>query len=254
MVERLVAFFAWLGRLFVAPVRPGSAVMLDADGPRRRFGTFGCVVRQDGKRYILSCAHVFQGGKRGDPVRLYDVDGDRTKRRLGALAHTPSRDAHSIDCALVAIEWSARVRASFPPPVGSAVGEPFPVDDLRIVPNNRIAGRVDVQAFGATTPYTRGGASFGVFSILSSRSPRSRKSEWKTEPPLIIIKPALDSNLDFCAEGDSGALVLTVGSAGHPARPLGLLVATDDDGIGRFGYAIPIGRVLDALKVRIDPG
>lgn len=261
----ITGVFVWGVRLFSAPVRPGSALSVKGkEDPS--FGTLGCVVSRNGERYVLTCAHVLQGGKSGDGVHLYDLARRRLRRCIGMIRHLPRETASALDCALVSILWPARVHASFPYAAGRVSREPFPLSELRIVNRSRIDGRIDVQAFGANSGHIKGGASVEVYSVLEGRPRTKRKGHravsqiaWVTGPPFIAIKPTHEPNR-FCQYGDSGALVLTMGSEAEPSRPLGLLVSTDiardDQQFGLFGYAIPIQRVLQELgssaRIEID--
>lgn len=239
----------WLVRLFQRPIRPGGAIMLEkSPSGDVRLGTYGCMVTHSGRKYLLSCAHVFERGKQGDRVISADIDARSRGRMVGMLGMV-SRDT---DSALVRAHWPARVVPGFPRSVGRVDPTPFPIDSLSFVPRNAIEGRVYVQALGAVSKHTVGFAATGVFSTLTySKVPNKKgkaagqkQSAYSISPPYIEVKPDLEHISDFCKEGDSGALLLTAPAQERP-QPLGLLVALRKDGLGDFGLAVPIQRVLD---------
>ncbi len=215
-----------------------------------RLGTYGCMVIHTGKRYLLSCAHVFERGKLGDGVICVDIVASVRGRLVGHL----SRQSKSTDFALMQAHWPARVVPGFPRRVGSVDPAPFPIDALSFVPRNAIDGRVHVQALGAVSNHTVGFAATGVFSTLTYSKTPTRKGKasgqrpvsYSISPPYIEVKPDFEHTSDFCKEGDSGALLLTAPQGGRP-QPLGLLVALKKDGLGDFGLAVPIQRVLDEI-------
>lgn len=248
----MVDVFIWLVRLFQRPIRPGQAIMLErSPAGDARFGTYGCMVMHTGKKYLLSCAAVFERGSQGDRVVCAE-SGARTGR--GRMVGKLSMVSKSADCALVQSHWPARVVPEFPRRVGAVDPVPFPMESLSFVPRNVIDGRVCVQALGAVSRHTVGFAATGVFSTLTYAKTLNKKGKasgqkqvaYSISPPYIEVKPDLEHISDFCKEGDSGALLLTAPLRERP-QPLGLLVALRKDGLGDFGLAVPIQRVLDEI-------
>ncbi|MFM9956867.1 MAG: hypothetical protein ACKVZJ_02225 [Phycisphaerales bacterium] len=251
MVDVLVGIMVWVKRLFQRPVRPGSTIMLErARKGEERFGTYGCMVWHAGKKYLLSCAHVFERGKTGDGAICFDIRSGVSERTVGRLA----RVVRSEDFALVESHWSARVLPTFPPSVGRVDPTPFPIESLSFVPSNTLNGRALVQSLGAVSTHAKGFAASGVFLTMTytrtaakkRKSAEDSQSDYTLSPPFIEVKPDLQNTPDFCKKGDSGALLLTAPKQGLP-QPLGLLVGIRKDGLGDFGLAVPIQRVLDEI-------
>ncbi|HBS28296.1 MAG TPA: hypothetical protein DEB06_02340 [Phycisphaerales bacterium] len=247
----MINFFVWLTRCFMRPIRPGQPIMLDrASADDRWFGTYGCMVEHAGRRYLLSCGHTFEGGKQGDTVAWLNMRSRKPGRRVGSLAKVNK----GTDSSLIGAHWPARVVPGFPRRIGRVDPNPFPMDSLSFVPRTAIHGRVLVQAVGAVSGLTVGYAASGVFSpITYTRHPGKKRTRsaaapasYTLNPAFIEVKPDLSLNPDFCQEGDSGALLLTTPGRGLP-QPLGLLVAVRRDGLGDFGLAVPIQRVLDDI-------
>lgn len=250
----MIELMLWLVRLFQRPIRPGDAISLIRKPTETwRYGTFGCLLRWRGDRYLLSCAHVFDAGKPGDLAGLFDVRRKKPARPIGPLTHVSG--AH--DYALIKVRWTARVKETFPREIGRVDRTPFPIRELKFVPRHELAGRVPVQAIGATSGHTTGFAATGAFSTFNYET--GEGVDYVISPPFIEIKPTREKSFHFCRKGDSGALILAMPdreSTGVRSQPLGLLVAVRKDGLGDFGLAVPIERVLDDLsgaELRIGP-
>lgn len=275
MVHRVFDLLAWCSSFLVPPVRPGAAITRP-DGPkdgsgRPLFGTFGCVVSVDGKKHMLSCAHVFGTDAVDASVRLYDVKRGRSARKIGTVRkQTLPGSAGGADCALIQVRRTARVHAAFPDKSLRVDPEPIDADKLKIRASTSSAGPVSVRAFGAASGQMLGRAQIGAFAVVTPIIDPKGTTTWETEPPTIVISQDGAKAVPFCTSGDSGAVVLTdegrSSSPNHPrrgrqhlgsrsgsgpSRPLGLLLrAETPKPLGPFlrrGYAIPIKRVLDEI-------
>jgi hypothetical protein len=244
----LPLLLSWLLGLFSRRMLPGDGIVLDGGSG---YGTFGCIVRQGRERFILTAAHVLEGAEPGQRVRRFDVPRLRPERVIGSFEPLKREVMNALDCAIVKPRFGARIGSSFPREFEPICDEPFPMKDLRFVHGVMVHDHAKaVRAVGAKTPRMVGGASCEAYARL-------KVDQLEFEPPLIVIKSDYSNETDFCAGGDSGALVLTMAEPEFPARPLGLLVARlKTEQIGWFGLAIPIERILPQIGkgAKIDSG
>ena len=236
----------WFLQWFYKPVKPGAGVYVVRRTGKKHICTFGCIIKYAEKRHILTCAHVFENTSKAPSVHSY-THKHRSGRTLG---HAKSV-SKGLDYALVRVKRNTRVHASFPKPIGKISPTVYPTDALNFVEPTKLKGRLEVQILGSNNAHPKKGlASAGLYAPFHYDI--DKPTTYTIQSPYIEIKPALakDRDLNFCTDGDSGALVVTDNSkSGTSPRPLGLLVAKaeKEDAIGAFGYAVPIQRILDDI-------
>ncbi len=236
-------------------VRPGDLLGVRVSSERVSKGTFGCVVKRFGRKYILTCEHVFEGVGQGASVFSVDPVTDTPKIRVGTVAElsgfSSRSNANTHDHLLVEIRRGAPVKSRFPKPIGKlsteAVGNPR-VRDLAGTP---------VQMIGGKSGYVNGEIN-GIFRVTTWGGPSVRTPVYE-----VFAGSQRGTSVDFGMPGDSGALILTdpQRNGGQSRRPMpvcfliGIVEPSEsrDDRpptgpiIGR-GYAISAGRVLDKIR------
>jgi len=217
------------------------------------------VVRVGGKRYGLTCEHVVYGAQARAEVRSYSYRSRRIGGVIGEIARTGGLvvggHLNQADYALLELSTSTWVSGRFPEPIGRLSPGVFSTKGLAIRASGALDGAVPVQMIGAKSRWVAGVAS-GVFTPVTFRLDDGR-FEFVRFAPICIEVTAVpeqgSQHIDFCDEGDSGALVVTREPGGGRPRPLGLLISksadrSDGGPIMRRGYAVPVERVLSAIS------
>jgi hypothetical protein len=223
------------GQTRLRPAMPGCSIGFqfgDEQGGNLMAGTLGAVVEAAGVRYILSNNHVLANENAlplGSPVYqpgLLD-GGNVATDRIATLARFVPLSAgkpNLVDCAIAQIEEGA-VDPAILPKIGRLTG-PEPID---------AAIGMRVEKTGRATGYTA-----GVVSDVCATVPLSFDIGLLQFDDQILIKTTSGV---FADDGDSGSLVVDVGSG----QATGLLIG----GSTEYAIANHIGDVLQMLNVTL---
>jgi hypothetical protein len=217
-------------RVRMRPIQPGSSVGFDS--PSQDTGTFGLLVKKDGRTFMLSNSHVLadagllpQGAEIFQPGLL--DGGNSATDRVATLADfidfVPGQ-LNRVDAAIAEIDPGVPVSREI-----LFLGAPRrrPVAALR---------DMIVHKFGRTTGYTVG----RVISVDTDVSVSYDSGTFMFEDQILIDGL---NNEPFSSAGDSGAAILER----ETNRPVGLLFA----GSATHTLANHMGQVLGAFGVSV---
>ena len=200
------------------PIQPGISVgSQDQSGA----GTICCLVRDPaGNVFALSSEHVLFGKLGSNVLQPGPLDGGTEKDRIGRLAQLiSSKGVRRAVGALASVEvpWDARATtAVIAAPVAPQLGS-------------------EVTCLGRTSGATRGRiVSLNMTVMIGD-------ADGKPQRYSGVFQVKSDTASPFSSPGDSGAPVLSA----NGNNLVGMLYAGDDNS----SYCIPIGPILEALKV-----
>jgi hypothetical protein len=220
-------------RRHMRPVRPGCSIGCQPKPGDVMAGTFGAIVRKDGKHYILSNNHVLAGENRlrnGSPIfqpGLRDKNAPSKNRvaKLSRFIKLKAAGSNKVDCAI------ALLLAAWDPVVLPRVNK------LKSgIPIPATAGML-VEKIGRTTGYTT-----GTIEDVSLTLKIRYDLGTLTFVDQILIKG--DGRKAFGKGGDSGSLLVDRNSK----RPVGLMFG---GGSSPFAIANHLSDVLEHLGVTI---
>lgn len=229
------------------PVRPGCSI---SAGERSTAGTLGALVRRGKQFYLLSNYHVLCSGPtslvvvRGatvfQPSRLHDVTGGNDNKVATTIEANDSvllslDDPNLVDCALAQIEPGTLVEPEILQinrrPQSAIAARPGMVVEKMGCETGRTTGIVVAVGAKLDIMMEAGAVSFTNQIVIKSQPSRSR-----SQP-----------SGPFANVGDSGALVVEVGTA----AAVGLLCGGSTLGDARVSIASPIATVLSRLGVQL---
>jgi hypothetical protein len=214
------------------PAQPGCSIGFeDPNGEFTMAGTFGAVVTDGGKTYVLSNNHVLANENKlpiGSPIFQPGLlDGGKTSTdRIASLSKFIALDPagmNQVDCA-----------------IAEAISKSILSKEILFIgaPNGTAQAEIDMQVhkFGRTTGYRAG----RITSVETDVTVGYEMGDVQFNDQILIVG---HNAQPFSAGGDSGSLIVERGSN----RAVGLLFA----GSSSHTIANHIGDVLQALGVTL---
>lgn len=215
----------------------GGKIWADNDGAR---GSSGCLVADKGHVCMLTCMHILTDDLSIPPNqrRVYTPAIDGSETLIGKVVRSSSVTRSSTnrsDAVLVGVENKKDVITTIPYGIGEISESPRGIDAINLGDHVRLYGAKSKGSLGSIT---------GIHDLpIQDRSGTSYHFS-----ELIEVSPVdPKSRIDFCQNGDSGSIVVDVGSA--PARVIGLLVGRR--GVMKRGLIIPIEVILDDFGIEL---
>jgi len=221
------------------PIRPGSSIGFQFPPPNQNMvmaGTFGVVVKRDGKKFILSNNHVLaENGAIQPGAPIFQpglLDGGSTvKDAVGKLTTfiPVTREENSVDCAIAEVDNGVPVDPALLPQVG------------RLKSAVPIAARngMQVEKTGRTTGYRRGRIIDISLDVRVGFEDQQGEFDALFVDQILIVGTAGM----FSDSGDSGSLIVDRATK----RATGLLFA----GAREHTVANPIQLVMQKLGVQL---
>lgn len=227
-----------------AVISVGPGALIASKATKEFTGTFGCILADADKKYVLTCSHVLDGGHstnyRGDiaPGKLSANNKDTVLFFENQLEHELGKWVYgfrnnAFDIALVELEKSFNL-------VQNLIGN-VRLAPARAVTLADVEKKTPVELIGAQSQRQSGvivsmASQMAVFYELD-------QTEITFQNLLAIAREDNGNWRTISQKGDSGAVIVDK----NDNKVLGMIIAGND----RFSYGIPMTSILDLLNMKV---